>query len=86
MPAKILFTNTSAEIVEDACDMSPAGLELIVAAPGIADSVVLAPHLAGSGRETRVKQTRNAFDNVLRVDRGERPLWLAPELHDMATI
>jgi len=48
------------------------------------DNVVLTPHLAGASRETRVKQTRNAFDNVLRVHRGERPLWVVPELRDMA--
>jgi phosphoglycerate dehydrogenase-like enzyme len=47
------------------------------------DNVVLTPHLAGASRETRVKQTRNAFDNVLRVSRGERPLWVVPELRDM---
>jgi phosphoglycerate dehydrogenase-like enzyme len=48
------------------------------------DNVVLSPHLAGASRETRVKQTRNAFDNVLRMVRGERPLWIVPELQDMA--
>jgi phosphoglycerate dehydrogenase-like enzyme len=48
------------------------------------DNVVLTPHLAGASRETRVKQTRNAFDNVLRAHRGERPLWVVPELRDMA--
>jgi glyoxylate reductase/D-3-phosphoglycerate dehydrogenase len=48
------------------------------------DNVVLTPHLAGASRETRAKQTRNAFDNVLRVHRGERPLWVVPELRDMA--
>jgi phosphoglycerate dehydrogenase-like enzyme len=47
------------------------------------DNVVLTPHLAGASRETRVKQTRNAFDNILRVSRGERPLWVVPELRDM---
>lgn len=47
------------------------------------DNVVLTPNLAGASRETRVKQTRNAFDNVLRVARGERPLWVVPELRDM---
>jgi len=47
------------------------------------DNVVVTPHLAGASRETRVKQTRNAFDNVLRVSRGERPLWVVPELRDM---
>jgi len=48
------------------------------------DNVVLTPHLAGASRETRGKQTRNAFDNVLRVSRGERPLWVVPELRDVA--
>jgi len=48
------------------------------------DNVVLTPHLAGASRETRAKQTRNAFDNVLRVARGERPLWVVPELRDVA--
>ncbi|WP_422001461.1 2-hydroxyacid dehydrogenase [Reyranella sp.] len=47
------------------------------------DNVVLSPHLAGASRETRIRQTRNGFDNVLRVARGERPLWLLPELRDM---
>jgi phosphoglycerate dehydrogenase-like enzyme len=49
------------------------------------ENVVLTPHLAGASRETRIKQTRNAFDNVLRVARGERPLWVVPELRDMET-
>jgi phosphoglycerate dehydrogenase-like enzyme len=48
------------------------------------DNVVLTPHLAGASRETRIKQTRNAFDNVLRVARGDRPLWVVPELRDGA--
>ncbi len=47
------------------------------------DNVVLTAHLAGASRETRVKQTRNAFDNVQRVARGERPLWVVPELRDL---
>jgi phosphoglycerate dehydrogenase-like enzyme len=47
------------------------------------DNVVLSPHLAGASRETRIRQTRNAFDNVLRVARGERPLWVVPELSDI---
>jgi phosphoglycerate dehydrogenase-like enzyme len=47
------------------------------------DNVVLTPHLAGANRETRMKQVRNAFDNVLRVSRGERPAWVVPELADV---
>jgi phosphoglycerate dehydrogenase-like enzyme len=49
------------------------------------DNVVLSPHLAGASRETRIRQTRNGFDNVLRVARGERPLWILPELRDLET-
>ena len=49
------------------------------------DNVVLSPHLAGASRETRIRQTHNGFDNVLRVARGRRPLWLLPELGDMET-
>ena len=47
------------------------------------DNVVLSAHLAGSSHETRVKMLRNAFDNALRVSRGERPFWIVPELRDM---
>jgi phosphoglycerate dehydrogenase-like enzyme len=47
------------------------------------DNVVLTPHLAGASRETRMKQVRNAFDNVLRVARGERPAWVVQELADV---
>jgi D-3-phosphoglycerate dehydrogenase len=47
------------------------------------DNVMLTSHHAGSSRETRVKQTRNAFDNVLRVARGEGPLWVVPELRNL---
>jgi hypothetical protein len=43
MPCKILFTNTSAEIVEDAREMSPSGFELIVAAPGSAEYLAALP-------------------------------------------
>ena len=47
------------------------------------DNVVLTAHLAGASYETRVRMLRNGFDNVLRVARGERPMWIVPELRDM---
>jgi phosphoglycerate dehydrogenase-like enzyme len=43
MPAKILFTRTSAEIAEDAREMSPAGFEFIVAAPDSAEDTAALP-------------------------------------------
>ena len=44
------------------------------------DNVILTAHLAGPTWENRFKRFRNAFDNVQRVERGEGPLWVIPEL------
>ena len=43
-------------------------------------NVVLTAHLAGPTWENRAKRFRNAFDNVLRVHRGQAPNWVIPEL------
>jgi phosphoglycerate dehydrogenase-like enzyme len=44
------------------------------------DNVILTAHLAGPTFESQSARVRNAFDNVQRVNRGEAPLWVAPEL------
>jgi phosphoglycerate dehydrogenase-like enzyme len=44
------------------------------------DNVVLTAHFAGPTWDNHVARFRNAFDNVERVERGEQPLWLLPEL------
>jgi phosphoglycerate dehydrogenase-like enzyme len=44
------------------------------------DNVVLTGHFAGPTWDNHVARFRNAFDNVERVHRGERPLWVVPEL------
>ena len=44
------------------------------------ENVVLTAHLAGPTWENRAKRFRNAFDNVLRVHRGQAPNWVIPEL------
>jgi glyoxylate reductase/D-3-phosphoglycerate dehydrogenase len=46
----------------------------------ILDNVVLTAHLAGPTFESNTSRLRNAFDNVQRAARGERPLWVIPEL------
>ncbi len=46
------------------------------------DNVVLTPHLAGPSWENRFRGFRNAFDNVQRVERGDKPLWIIPELRE----
>jgi phosphoglycerate dehydrogenase-like enzyme len=47
------------------------------------DNVVLTAHFAGPTWDNHVARFRNAFDNVQRVERGERPLWVVPELQDL---
>jgi phosphoglycerate dehydrogenase-like enzyme len=44
------------------------------------DNVVLTAHFAGPTWDNHVARFRNAFDNVQRVQRGEPPLWVVPEL------
>ncbi|MGE0752362.1 MAG: 2-hydroxyacid dehydrogenase [Variibacter sp.] len=47
------------------------------------DNVVLTAHFAGPTWDNHVARFRNAFDNVQRVNRGEAPLWVVPELADL---
>ena len=44
------------------------------------DNVLLTSHFAGPTWDNHVARFRNAFDNVQRVNRGEKPLWVVPEL------
>jgi phosphoglycerate dehydrogenase-like enzyme len=44
------------------------------------ENVVLTAHMAGPTWDNRFKRFRNAFDNVQRVERGDTPLWVIPEL------
>lgn len=45
-------------------------------------NVVLTAHFAGPTVENQYTRFRNAFDNCQRVIRGEKPLWVIPELRD----
>jgi phosphoglycerate dehydrogenase-like enzyme len=66
-----------------------AGLDVMVEEPPKPDhplfrletgNITITPHTAGPTWENWFKAFRNAFDNVQRVARGERPLWVIPEL------
>ncbi|MGA8197986.1 MAG: NAD(P)-dependent oxidoreductase, partial [Acetobacteraceae bacterium] len=46
------------------------------------DNVILTPHYAGPTWDNQSARFRNGFDNVERVARGEKPLWVIPELRD----
>ena len=43
-------------------------------------NVVLTAHFAGPTWENQYTRFRNGFDNCQRVIRGEKPLWIIPEL------
>jgi phosphoglycerate dehydrogenase-like enzyme len=47
------------------------------------DNVVLSAHFAGPTWDNHSARFRNAFDNVGRVQRGEAPFWVVPELADV---
>lgn len=44
------------------------------------DNVVLTAHFAGPTSDNHVARFRNAFDNVERMLRGDKPFWVVPEL------
>lgn len=44
------------------------------------ENVIITPHTAGPTWENWPKAFRNAFDNVTRVDAGDQPMWVIPEL------
>ena len=46
------------------------------------DNVILTPHFAGPTWDNQYARFRNGFDNVQRVARGEKPLWIIPELRN----
>ena len=67
--------------------IAAAGLDVMAEEPPLAnhplfalENVTFTPHMAGPTWENWAKAFRNAFDNVQRVARGERPLWVIPEL------
>ena len=45
-------------------------------------NVVLTAHFAGPTWDNQYTRFRNAFDNCQRVIRGDKPLWVIPELRD----
>jgi phosphoglycerate dehydrogenase-like enzyme len=46
------------------------------------DNVILTPHYAGPTWDNQSARFRNGFDNVERVARGDKPLWVIPELRE----
>jgi phosphoglycerate dehydrogenase-like enzyme len=94
-PAAILINTCRGPVVDETAlhqaltsgRIAGAGLDVMVEEPPAAnhplfalDSVTFTPHMAGPTWENWARAFRNAFDNVQRVARGDRPLWVIPEL------
>src|SRR5262249_8003011 len=67
--------------------IAAAGLDVMVEEPPLInhpllgrETVTLPAHSGGRTGENWPKAFRNAFDNVQRVARGDKPLWVIPEL------
>jgi phosphoglycerate dehydrogenase-like enzyme len=99
-PAAILVNTCRGPVVDEAAlyralsggKLFGAGLDVFDQEPPPADNpllkldnVLLTAHFAGPTWDNHVARFRNAFDNVQRVHRGEPPLWVVPELADLAT-
>ncbi len=96
MGADAILINTSRGPVVDEAALTEALKSGVIAAAGLdvfdaeptpgdnpllaLDNVTLTAHMAGPTYESHKARVRNAFDNVERVARGERPLWIIDEL------
>src|SRR3989475_2142157 len=67
-----------------------AGLDVMVDEPPSkdnpllnVDNITITPHTAGPTWENWPKAFRNAFDNILRVHAGRKPMWVIPELRHL---
>src|ERR671936_722299 len=67
-----------------------AGLDVMVDEPPSkdnpllnVDTITITPHTAGPTWENWPKAFRNAFDNILRVHAGRKPMWVIPELRHL---
>ena len=94
-PSAILINTSRGPVIDEvalhaalsAGHFAGAGLDVFDQEPPPADNplfdlenVVLTAHMAGPTQESNIARLRNAFDNVQRVERGEKPLWVVPEL------
>jgi phosphoglycerate dehydrogenase-like enzyme len=94
-PSAVLINTCRGPVVDEAAlnqalvsgQIAGAGLDVMAEEPGkpghplyAAPNITITPHMAGPTWENWPKAFRNAFDNIQRVARGDRPMWIIPEL------
>jgi len=70
--------------------IAAAGLDVMVEEPPKTDhplfkleNITLTPHTAGPTWENWTRAFRNGYDNIQRVAKGGKPMWVVPELRDL---
>jgi phosphoglycerate dehydrogenase-like enzyme len=99
-PTAVLINTSRGPVVDEAAltralsdgKLFGAGLDVFEQEPTPPDNpllklpnVLLTAHFAGPTWDNNVARLRNAYDNVQRVQRGERPLWVVPELAELVS-
>jgi phosphoglycerate dehydrogenase-like enzyme len=94
-PSAVLINTCRGPVVDETAlhqalvsgQIAGAGLDVMAEEPGkpghplyTAPNITITPHMAGPTWENWPKAFRNAFDNVQRVARGDRAMWIIPEL------
>jgi phosphoglycerate dehydrogenase-like enzyme len=97
-PTAVLVNTSRGELVDEAAladalrsgRIGGAGLDVLSAEPPSADhpllstpETVLTPHVAGPTWQSWPRRFGNAYANITRVQRGEPPHWVVPELADL---
>jgi phosphoglycerate dehydrogenase-like enzyme len=99
MKSTAVLVNTSrGELIDEAAlaealrggRLGGAGLDVLSAEPPPTDhpllstpNTLLTPHVAGPTWQSWPRRFGNAYANITRVQRGERPHWVVPELADL---
>jgi phosphoglycerate dehydrogenase-like enzyme len=70
--------------------ISAAGLDVMLEEPPKEnhplfklDNITLTPHTAGPTWENWTRAFRNGYDNIQRVAKGDKAMWVVPELRDL---
>jgi glyoxylate reductase/D-3-phosphoglycerate dehydrogenase len=94
----VLVNTSRGELVDEAAladalrngRIGGAGLDVLSEEPPPGDhpllstpDTVLTPHVAGPTWQSWPRRFGNAYANITRVQRGERPQWVVPELADL---
>jgi phosphoglycerate dehydrogenase-like enzyme len=97
-PTAVLINTARGELIDEAAlaraldegRIGGAGLDVLSAEPPPADhpllstpNTVLTPHMAGPTWQSWPRRFGNAYVNIARVQRGEPPQWVVPELADL---